>query len=58
MRGWGYRNRLEDPEEMAAFEAEYGYPLAVPETWAELRDIAESFYRPDENVYGAAIYTS
>jgi multiple sugar transport system substrate-binding protein len=56
--GWAYRkDRLEDPEEMAAFEAKYGYPLAVPKTWMELRDIAEFFYRPDENVYGAAIYT-
>lgn len=56
--GWAYRkDRLEDPEEMAAFEAEYGYPLAVPETWQQLYDIAEFFYRPDENVYGAAVYT-
>lgn len=56
--GWGYRkDRLEDPAEMAAFEAEYGYPLAAPQTWAELRDIAEFFYRPADNVYGAAIYT-
>ncbi len=56
--GWAYRkDRLEDPEEMAAFEAEYGYPLAVPETWDQLRDIAEFFYRPDENVYGVGVYT-
>ncbi len=32
--GWPIaRIRFEDPREMAAFEAEYGYPLAVPETW-------------------------
>jgi multiple sugar transport system substrate-binding protein len=56
--GWAYRkDRLEDPEEMAAFEAEYGYPLAIPETWDQLRDIAEFFYRPDENVYGVGVYT-
>lgn len=56
--GWAYRkDRLEDPEEMAAFEEAYGYPLAVPETWQQLHDIAEFFYRPDENIYGAAIYT-
>jgi multiple sugar transport system substrate-binding protein len=42
---------------MAAFEAEYGYPLAVPETWEQLRDIAEFFTRPDEGLYGVAIYT-
>ena len=30
--GWAYRkDRFEDPAEMAAFEAKYGYPLAVPE---------------------------
>ncbi|NJN81862.1 MAG: extracellular solute-binding protein [Caldilineaceae bacterium] len=56
--GWAYRMDLfEDPEEMAAFEAEYGYPLAVPETWAQLLDIAKFFTRPDEGLYGAAIYT-
>jgi len=56
--GWAYRkDRLEDPEEMAAFEAKYGYPLAVPETWMQLRDIAEFFYRPEENVYGVGVYT-
>jgi multiple sugar transport system substrate-binding protein len=56
--GWAYRKDLfEDPEEMAAFEAEYGYPLAVPETWEQLMDIAKFFTRPEENLYGAAIYT-
>jgi multiple sugar transport system substrate-binding protein len=29
----------------------------VPQTWAELRDIAEFFTRPDEGLYGNAIYT-
>jgi multiple sugar transport system substrate-binding protein len=56
--GWAYRMDLfEDAEEMAAFEAEYGYPLAVPETWEQLMDIATFFTRPDEGLYGAAIYT-
>ncbi len=56
--GWAYRkDRLEDPAEMAAFEAKYGYPLAVPETWQQLRDIAEFFTRPDDNVYGVGVYT-
>ncbi len=56
--GWAYRKDLfEDPDEMAAFKAEYGYDLAVPETWAELMDIAKFFTRPDEGLYGAAIYT-
>jgi multiple sugar transport system substrate-binding protein len=56
--GWAYRMDLfEDPEEMAAFEAEYGYPLAPPETMEQLMDIAKFFTRPDEGLYGTAIYT-
>ncbi len=56
--GWAYRKDwFEDPAEMAAFKAKYGYDLAVPETWAQLRDIAEFFHRPDQNRYGIAIYT-
>ena len=55
--GWAYRKDLfEDPDEMAAFEAEYGYPLAVPETYAQFTDIAMFFTRPDDGLYGAAIY--
>jgi multiple sugar transport system substrate-binding protein len=56
--GWAYRKDLfEDEQNMADFEAAYGYPLAVPETWAQLRDIAEFFTRPDDGLYGVAIYT-
>lgn len=56
--GFAYRADLfEDPEEMAAFEEAYGYPLGVPETWMELRDIAEFFTRPDDNLYGMGVYT-
>jgi multiple sugar transport system substrate-binding protein len=56
--GWAYRKDLfEDPDEMAAFEAEYGYPLAVPETYEQLIDIAKFFTRPEDNLYGSAIYT-
>lgn len=56
--GWVYRKDLfEDPDEMAAFEAEYGYPLAPPETMAQLMDISKFFTRPDEGLYGSAIYT-
>src|SRR5215207_6873175 len=51
--GWAYRKDLfEDPEEMADFEAAYGYPLAVPETWDQLRDIAEFFTGRQEGLYG------
>jgi multiple sugar transport system substrate-binding protein len=56
--GWAYRKDwFEDPKEMAAFKAKYGYDLAVPQTYAQMRDIAEFFYRPDQKRYGIAIYT-
>lgn len=56
--GWAYRKDwFENPDEMAAFKAKYGYDLAPPQTWAQLLDIAEFFTRPDKNMYGAAIYT-
>jgi len=56
--GWAYRkDYFEDPKEMAAFKKKYGYELAIPKTWAQLKDIAEFFHRPSENRYGVAIYT-
>jgi multiple sugar transport system substrate-binding protein len=56
--GWAYRTDLfEDPDEMAAFESEHGYPLAIPETMEQMMDIAKFFTRPDEGLYGSAIYT-
>jgi len=56
--GWAYRKDwFEDPAEKQAFQEKYGYELAVPKTYKELRDIAEFFHRPDENKYGVAIYT-
>jgi len=45
-----YRRDLwEDPDHQAAFEAEYGYPLAVPQTWDQFRDMAEYFDGKDLN---------
>jgi multiple sugar transport system substrate-binding protein len=60
--GWAYRKDLfEDPKEMADFKAKYGYDLQPPATWAQLRDIAEFFTRPENPVngvkYGVGIYT-
>ena len=56
--GWAYRKDwFEDPKEKAAFKKKYDYDLAVPKTWAQLRDIAEFFHRPDQKRYGIAIYT-
>jgi multiple sugar transport system substrate-binding protein len=48
-----YREDLfTDPDEMAAFKAKYGYDLEVPKTWYNLRDAAEFFNRPDQELYG------
>ncbi|MDX8461496.1 ABC transporter substrate-binding protein [Mesorhizobium humile] len=56
--GWSYRKDwFEDPKEKEAFKAKYGYDLDIPKTYAQLRDIAEFFYRPDQKKYGVAIYT-
>ena len=56
--GWSYRmDWFADPKEKAAFKKKYGYDLAVPQTWAQMRDIAEFFHRPSEKRYGIAIYT-
>jgi len=52
--GFAYRTDLfEDPEEQAAFKNKYGYDLAPPETYDQLRDIAEFFTRPPD-LYGIA----
>ena len=40
------RDLFEQASERAAFEARYGRPLRVPETWTELADVAEFFTRP------------
>jgi multiple sugar transport system substrate-binding protein len=56
--GWAYRKDwFEDPTEMKAFKARFGYDLGVPKDFKALRDIAEFFYRPDQKKYGVAIYT-
>ncbi|MEN3187363.1 MAG: extracellular solute-binding protein [Atribacterota bacterium] len=53
----GYRKDLfEDPKEKEAFKAKYGYDLDIPKTWEQLRDIAEFFTRPEQNLYGLAYW--
>ncbi len=37
---------FEHPDEQAAFQAEYGRPLAAPATWEELYEVAKFFTRP------------
>ena len=39
------RDWFEHPDEQAAFEAEFGRPLTVPETFTELREVAGFFTR-------------
>ncbi|WP_102160656.1 ABC transporter substrate-binding protein [Zhihengliuella halotolerans] len=49
-----YRKDLfEDAENMADFEAEYGYELAAPTTWEQYRDISEFFTR--DGMYGTDV---
>jgi multiple sugar transport system substrate-binding protein len=56
--GFSYRKDLfEDPKEKAAFKKKYGYELAPPKTWYELKDIAEFFYRPQQDFYGILVWT-
>ncbi|WP_082541658.1 MULTISPECIES: extracellular solute-binding protein [unclassified Rhizobacter] len=43
------RDLLADPRHRAAFATRYGYPLVVPATWAQFRDVAEYFNGQDLN---------
>ncbi len=59
--GWFYRRDwFEMPEIQAAFEEEYGRPLAEPATQKELLEIAQFFQGREidgQTRYGAAIFT-
>jgi multiple sugar transport system substrate-binding protein len=59
---FAYRTDLfEDPREKDAFQKKYGRPLAVPKTWAELRDLAQFFTRPNNQpkpLYGLTPFYS
>ena len=45
------KSNYQDPEKAAAFKAKYGYELAVPDTWAQMKDQAIFFADPP-NFYG------
>jgi len=48
--GLTYRqDMIDDPEEQAAFEEEYGMPLRVPETWEEYLNQVEFFTRDTDD---------
>jgi multiple sugar transport system substrate-binding protein len=56
--GWAYRKDwFDDAAEKSAFQAKYGKPLAVPETWDDLKTVAEFFTRPSEKRYGVSLVT-
>jgi len=44
------RDLFDDPKEKSAFKAKYGYELAVPETYDQLRDIAEFFHEAQSEI--------
>lgn len=47
-----YRESLfNDAANQAAFQKEFGYPLAVPKTWQQLRDVAQ-FFSKQPNMAG------
>lgn len=48
------RDLLNDPRHQAGFKQKYGYPLAVPQTWKQLRDALEYFHGQDLNGDGTA----
>jgi multiple sugar transport system substrate-binding protein len=48
------RDLLQSPRHQADFKRKYGYPLAVPQTWAQLRDAVEYFNGQDLNADGRA----
>ncbi len=55
--GLMYRKDLfEDPKEKEAFYQKYRYELGVPKTYRQLRNIAEFFTRPEQNLWGWAQY--
>jgi multiple sugar transport system substrate-binding protein len=59
--GWVYRKDwFARPEIQKEFKEKYGRDLAPPQTWDELKEIAEFFQGRDidgKKVYGAAIFT-
>lgn len=56
--GFAYRKDwFESSQEKAAFLAKYKRELGVPETWEQLRDVAEFFTRASDKRYGISLVT-
>jgi len=47
---------LENADENKAFSDKHGYPLKVPDTWEELDAMMAHFHRPDQGMFGGALY--
>jgi multiple sugar transport system substrate-binding protein len=56
--GWAYRKDwFEDPAEKAAFKKKFNKELGVPETWDDLKTVADFFTRPEQKRYGNVLVT-
>ncbi|GAB5471276.1 MAG: extracellular solute-binding protein [Rhodospirillales bacterium] len=47
---------LENETEQKGFADKHGYALKVPDTWEELDQMMAWFHRPDDNMYGGALF--
>jgi multiple sugar transport system substrate-binding protein len=47
---------LQNADEGKAFADKHGYELKVPDTWEELDAMMAHFHRPDEGMFGGALY--
>lgn len=47
---------LNDPSERTRYEDMTGEPLAIPQTWTQLDRQIAFFHRPDDGVYGGALF--
>lgn len=47
---------IENPDESKAFSDKHGYALKVPDTWQELDAMMAFFHRPDQNMFGGALF--
>jgi multiple sugar transport system substrate-binding protein len=52
---WYREDLFGDEDESAAFEKQFGRPLAFPRTASELEQVAAFFHRPQEGLYGTVI---
>ena len=47
---------LDNPDENKKFADKNGYALKVPDTWEELDAMMAHFHRPDQGMYGGALF--